>query len=90
MLLKALTVYILCPSALTFSHAHDSSSDSDDITVQTPLLDVSSGLAPPTSGITAPKPRPAEATNISQFDKLFGNEEDEEKDKRKEGLYRDL
>ena len=86
---------VLCTtphSALTFGHVHDSSSDSDDITVQTPLLAVPSGLAPPTSGATPPKPRPTEAANIKEFDKLFddGKENEEGVDKNKEELYRDM
>ena len=50
---------------------------SEELSVQTPLLDVPSGrssLAPPTV-VTAPPIKPKPASDIREFDAFFGNDD---------------
>lgn len=75
-----LYTFLAPPTNPTHQSGGDSSSDSsmsEDLSVQTPLLDVPSGrssLAPPTV-VTAPPTNPKPATDIREFDAFFGNDD---------------
>lgn len=74
-----LYTFLAPPTNPTHQSGGDSSSDSsmsEELSVETPLLDVPSGrstLAPPTV-VTAPPTKPKPATDIREFDAFFGED----------------
>jgi hypothetical protein len=75
--MSSLSIYVHVLLAPTTRNAYlnESSSDSDDLTVQTPLLDISSGLVPPAAAQPVKKPPLPSTANIQHFDTFFGTEE---------------